>query len=669
MVSTLSTQMGADLHLGNNEIREAFGRLVEHPNLYKKHRFCFFIDGLDEYEETRQMDYKAVVDLLWGWTKAAPNDVKVCVSSREYNVFLNTLSADKRLRLQDLTKGDMERYIRNKIGRFDDKVASDFVEPIVTKASGIFLWVGLVVKTLRERLEETQDLSILKEEIDTLPGELEALFWYLLNSVSKSARTRAYKTFAMLEVLDSRFRDRSKFAYRDLSLFAYSFLGDYTKDPKFATQTPFQYANMKRNTRKSRIDQARKTLNGSTRGLVEAIKGSVRHIHRSIPEFLNGREVRDEMASHLQNFKAVDAVSQLFVAELRVRAYTSKSIDRYECGSVLSDVIEMRARLEADRAPYSFLESLESLMIEHCGSDVTPQPTKDLTIDFFIGCEHSIGGPVIIHYPGPPAYCVDPFYVVSPLYISAECGLGEYVAWKIHHDQSIIDTDYKMALLVSIMESRLLSSDGDDGASTQILESLLEQGLSPQAVIHTTVGVWFLWADKDRTVWENFVLSVAVCLQAGWGMEKQPLGRALEKFLEYGADPSLWLCAPHSGSVAWDVDYQNYLDTTVRDSPNQGYVVMRVERNGRKILGGHRHTVFSSCPLFSKAGGASFRGLVEYLELDNEDSLLRLIDRNIRRQEGRGEEGTTTHDEITQKRDIESTFKRAPSSKLAETRE
>jgi hypothetical protein len=108
-------QVQTELDLGNKEIRAAFSRLIENRNLYKKHCFCFFIDGLDEYEETRQEDYKVMVELLCSWTRAAPQDVKICVSSREYNVFLNAFSTERRLRLQDLTRRDMELYVRDKL--------------------------------------------------------------------------------------------------------------------------------------------------------------------------------------------------------------------------------------------------------------------------------------------------------------------------------------------------------------------------------------------------------------------------------------------------------------------------------------------------------------------------------------------------------------------------
>ena len=654
-MSTSFTQIGVDLHLRNSEIREAFSRLIKYHDLYEKHCFCFFVDGLDEYEETRQEDYKAMVDLLCGWTEAAPNDVKICVSSREYNVFLNSLSADKRLRLHDLTGGDMKRYIRNKLGRLDDKVASDLIDTILTKASGIFLWVVLVVKSLRERLEETQELSILKREIDTLPDELEDLFRYLLNTVSKSARVTAYKTFAMLEALDCISRKPP-----DLSLFAYSFLEYYAKNPEFAIQTPFQYASISPDAKKSRIGQARKTLTGSTKGLVEAVNGSVKHVHRSIPEFLKNQEVRDEMVCHLQNFEAADAVSQLLVAELRVQAYMSSTFDRSHCSYMVCCIVQIRAKFGADCAPYSFLESLGSVLIEHGGPDVTQYPVKGLTIEGRILEFPSSAGIFSIQYREPAQYHIRGYIVISPLYISALLGLEDYVTWKVRYDQSILDTDFKTAVLVSIMEQRLLFNYGGQKRSTQTLESLLERGLSPQAVIHTTTTESSIWADNDRTVWENFVLLVALHLRDdGYSrLNMQLVGRAFGKFLEYGADPSLWLSAiPRSSSVAGDKYKDNY----------ERYLEMRVGRNDGKILGKLFWGAISVHSLFTKVGGISFRELVEYLDFDNKESLLGLIDRNIKQQEVRTEEGAR-QEEHSWERNAESTLMRGSPSELTETR-
>jgi hypothetical protein len=63
-MKSMPWQVQTELHLPAPEVRAAFGRLIERRSLYKKHCFCFFIDGLDEYEGTYQEDCKAMVELL-----------------------------------------------------------------------------------------------------------------------------------------------------------------------------------------------------------------------------------------------------------------------------------------------------------------------------------------------------------------------------------------------------------------------------------------------------------------------------------------------------------------------------------------------------------------------------------------------------------------------------
>ena len=100
-------QVQSKLPLTDKEIREAFSRLISDPTLYTNHCFCFFIDGLDEYEGTYQEDPKTLVELLNSWTRHAPTAIKICVSSRGYNVFMNAFAEDQRICLHNLTRSDM----------------------------------------------------------------------------------------------------------------------------------------------------------------------------------------------------------------------------------------------------------------------------------------------------------------------------------------------------------------------------------------------------------------------------------------------------------------------------------------------------------------------------------------------------------------------------------
>jgi len=42
--------------------------LVKNEDIQKSYRFCFFIDALDEFEDSRQHDHRSMVDALRNWT-------------------------------------------------------------------------------------------------------------------------------------------------------------------------------------------------------------------------------------------------------------------------------------------------------------------------------------------------------------------------------------------------------------------------------------------------------------------------------------------------------------------------------------------------------------------------------------------------------------------------
>ena len=74
-------------------------------------KFCFFIDGLDEYDG----DPRDLIDLIQGFAKS--DDIKWCLSSRPWNVFGVAFSSGTcpGLRLEDLTSNDIRRYVRDEV--------------------------------------------------------------------------------------------------------------------------------------------------------------------------------------------------------------------------------------------------------------------------------------------------------------------------------------------------------------------------------------------------------------------------------------------------------------------------------------------------------------------------------------------------------------------------
>ncbi|KAI1101033.1 hypothetical protein F4804DRAFT_24420 [Jackrogersella minutella] len=159
-------------------------------------RFCFFIDGLDEYEGDDHFELISLIERLQGSASA-----KFCVSSRPWNVFVTNfdLAGIPTLVLEEKTRGDMAQYIHGTLEedrRFlrlkarEDR-ADELAAEISEKANGVFLWVFLVVRELLRGLNEADDFSTLQERLRRLPADLEKYFQHMLNQLDKTYQKKS----------------------------------------------------------------------------------------------------------------------------------------------------------------------------------------------------------------------------------------------------------------------------------------------------------------------------------------------------------------------------------------------------------------------------------------------------------------------------------------------
>ncbi|KAH7143712.1 hypothetical protein EDB81DRAFT_884315 [Dactylonectria macrodidyma] len=125
--------------------------------------YCFFIDGLDELTG----ETSSLVSLIRKISQY-PN-VKVCVTSRLWIIFEDEFSKPQ-LTFQNLTYVDIKRYPDSELGssvafnelqRMDKISAEALMENIAEKSSGVFLWVVLVARSLKEGLRDGDRLPDL----------------------------------------------------------------------------------------------------------------------------------------------------------------------------------------------------------------------------------------------------------------------------------------------------------------------------------------------------------------------------------------------------------------------------------------------------------------------------------------------------------------------------
>ena len=109
--------------------------------------------------------------------------------------------------LQDLTLKDIQIYVSSsfknhagftKLEKREPDFSRQLKDHIVEKASGVFLWVHLVVKSLLAGLLNGDRVSDLERRLDLLPPDLEHLYDKMLNSLDPFYYSHASQLFQLI---------------------------------------------------------------------------------------------------------------------------------------------------------------------------------------------------------------------------------------------------------------------------------------------------------------------------------------------------------------------------------------------------------------------------------------------------------------------------------------
>ena len=162
---------------------------------------CFFIDGLDEFEDSQCSRNELLRRLrkLASW-----NHVKLCVASRPEQAFEDEYRAEPHLKLEDLTYTSIVKFVGDKLEAHTrwqnlvsiaQKDAADLLNAIAKKAEGVFLWVVLAVHDIGKGLDDRNDLEMLLTRLSKLPSELAELYTRMLSAMSQEYQDDARKIF------------------------------------------------------------------------------------------------------------------------------------------------------------------------------------------------------------------------------------------------------------------------------------------------------------------------------------------------------------------------------------------------------------------------------------------------------------------------------------------
>ncbi|KAL2449198.1 hypothetical protein ABEF95_016066 [Exophiala dermatitidis] len=302
------------------ELEAAFNALIE-THSFPEHRFCFFIDGLDEYEGDSPQHWE-LAQKIQRW--ASSTDVKFCVSSRPHTEFMQTFSGDAshRIRLHELTRSDIHRFATDKFEQDTNfewirDIYAELVREIVSAADGVFLWARLVARSLLEGAGLQYSHKALRERMATTPKDLEKLFEQLLGSVNPADRKESDKLLLLAGC-----------GYPISNTLFCLWLEDLDR-PGFPFDLPFQ-AYCDTEIRKHH-ETARRRLQGLSKGLLEVVPSrtygqpyfaySVQFFHRSVPDYLAQNRILDKIQSRIPSFNPVEDHFRLRLAQFKfVRA-------------------------------------------------------------------------------------------------------------------------------------------------------------------------------------------------------------------------------------------------------------------------------------------------------------------------------------------------------------
>lgn len=270
------------------DLKPAFDRLLRIPSL----KICLFIDGLDEYEG----DHEDIANLFQR-IMTSPS-VKACLSSRPLVAFERSFLVCPRLRLQDLTYNDISLYVREKlegreeVSRMSLAEPSEFhqlVEEIIAKASGVFLWVTLAVRSLLEGLTNFDRMADLQFRLKEIPDDLSQLYWHMLRSIKPSFYLG--QAAKLLRIMHTVYSHSWTMTVEHLA-----FAEEYEVGQPITHVSISSYEDYA--SKQAGMMEGR--LMSRCRGLLEARGGIVAFLHQSVPDFLVQPDVKKSLDEKIQ---------------------------------------------------------------------------------------------------------------------------------------------------------------------------------------------------------------------------------------------------------------------------------------------------------------------------------------------------------------------------------
>ncbi|KAJ4263451.1 hypothetical protein NW762_006270 [Fusarium torreyae] len=480
------------------ELQDAFRSLIVDKHLDAK--FFIFVDGLDECNG----NLDSLITFTLGLCESSSR-VKMCVASRPWAQFEDSFKRHPHLLLQDLTKGDIARYIASNLSsnegfheleEREPEYAKKLRDEIATKAQGVFLWVNLVVKSLLDGFTDGDGLRRLQQRLNELPPDLEDLFRKILTGLEPAKKDHASQLFQLV---------RASHDSPTLLTMAFADLddADYVLSARIEPWTELKKDAYGKNMRRKLSSQCRGLLEATpnTQVLEEGnneIGGAARfskfhmkkrqtnglcgykvqYLHRTVKDFVETPEVWDWLLSfNTSPFNAQLPLARAFLLHLKVKHPESLS----EIGFWEDVLWCVNYAKEAELAGQGVqVELLDEL--DRTATSLTNSPGPDsITFTQRYGFTNE-----------KRRHWTSTHFITTPgtsfLYLMTMCGMRGYLEEKLKGEEGplVHKKKTKMSLLVAATSDFRLLLDWGNGpailhtdADLSLIQFLLDNGANP----------------------------------------------------------------------------------------------------------------------------------------------------------------------------------------------
>ncbi|KAI1745211.1 hypothetical protein F4680DRAFT_404664 [Xylaria scruposa] len=438
-------------------------------------RLTCFIDALDECTEGEVQDMIYYFEHLG--RLAAENGIRllICFSSRHYPCI--SVLYGKTLVLEDQSghEQDLRHYVKQAFQRFGaGKMVEEIQLDILSKATGIFMWVVLVVDILTKEIQRGR-LFAVKRRLRDIPDKLSDLFKEILTRDNENMDD-------LLLCIQWILFSRSPLSCDE---YYFALASGLSSDINDFGEWNEEYIPR---------DIMRQYVSSSSKGLAEVTMsgmGTIQFIHESVPDFLikdNGiRELWPEAGQNFQDF--------------------SHEKLKHCCYSYMKGYISMRDTKDS-RRKFPFLRYATSNVLYHADLAANSILQYDFLENFPLAAWIRLG----------QTYTDS----ASLIYILAEKGLPRLISMlrKISPQVEVLGECYKYPLFAALANGNgsaleaLVRPSENDSATSSICARLqygsygddtalrwsLTNGFGPHVLllIHKD-GVELRWKDVNRT--------------------------------------------------------------------------------------------------------------------------------------------------------------------------